>query len=137
MAKSYRNVFESLMNFFQNNEFDQMYALCDPNVHWQIKGVPALEGTYNLQKIKDLNNRIFEATQGKRNVTLHELLTEDKKAVVHFVQVFTQNEGKRIPLDTIWLIELNKEGTKVARIESFILSNPDVNAFGELIKKAA
>lgn len=136
MAENYRPLFEKFLNYFHTVDYEQMYNLIDPNARWEIKGVPAMEGVYNLQKIKELNKKIHDLTKGKVKAELHEILTEGKKCVAHFTHQLNV-EGKSISYDAVWFLELNNEGTKVVRAESIISANPEFFSFAEKIKKAA
>ncbi len=136
MAEKYLELYKQFLNYIHTDNYEKLYEMMDPNFHLEIKGVPAFAGSYNLQKFKDFNKKLHAALQGGWKAKLHELLIEEKKAAAHFQHEFTYN-GKRLAFDGILFLELNREGTKILKMESILSAPLEFFAFAEALKKAA
>ncbi len=129
-------IFEKFISLFQKRHYEDLLSLVDPKFSWELKGIPAWKGKYNLKKMLALYGRLQRTADIKMHVKLQRLIFADKYAVAHLSQS-VKEYGQLHTIDAIWMMELNRSGNKLLRIQSFLLASPEIQSYAEMLKAAA
>jgi hypothetical protein len=131
-----RSTFDKFILLFQKGQYEDLFFLIDPKFQWELRGIPSWQGKYSLKRIKALYNKLNASLEAKMHIKLHQLIVADKYAVAYLTQSVKQY-GQKYAMDAIWLMELNRRGNKILRIQSFLMASPEIQSYAEMMKAAA